>query len=92
MKYICVYTDLINQGLTYKAEIECDDMELVDCNEGMMIGFTSKTVKPDKYVFLMHEYRVIEAYAAPHVTVSAIDKKILNTKRANPKNLSVLQD
>ena len=92
MKYICVYTDLVNQGLTYKAEIECDGMEVVEGIDNLMIGFVTKDVKLDKYVFLMHDYRVIECYQADKVTVSTIDKKVLNTKRPNPKNLSVLQD
>ena len=87
MKYICVYTDLVNQGLTYRAEIECDDMELVDCNEGMMIGFASKEGKTTKYVFLMHDYRVIECYALEHTAISTIDKKQLNTKKINKANL-----
>jgi hypothetical protein len=87
-----VYTDLVNQGLTYKAEIECDDMEIVDCNEGMMIGFAVKENKTSKYVFLVHEYRVIEAYASENVTVAAIDKKQLNTKKARNNNLVAIKE
>jgi len=92
MKFICVYTDLINQGLTYKAEIECDHIEVMDTadfgSEQMLIAF----VKDDNAVFVMHESRVIEAYAENAVKIQQVDKKILNTKRANPKNLSLLQD
>lgn len=92
MKYICVYTDLVNQGLTYKAEIDCDNIEVMDTTEiegaGTIIGF----YKSEKIVFMMHEYRIIEAYRQEAVSIQQIDKKVLNTKRANPKNLSLLQD
>lgn len=89
MKYICVYTDLVNQGLTYKAEIECDGMEIVEGIDNLMIGFvvTLESKKTDKYVFLMHDHRVIECYAAEYVTISTVDKKSLNSNKIKSSNL-----
>lgn len=79
MRFICVYIDLMNPAIKFKAVIEADFMQLeeVESEGSNFINFYKKNIHGkdvSTLVFSMHEGRVIHAYCESNTSIYEIEK------------------
>jgi len=79
LRFVCVYIDLMNPAIKFKAIIDADyfQIEETESEGGNFLAFYKKDVhKKDtsSLVFTVHEGRVIHAYAEDYALIREIEK------------------